>query len=217
MKIGIFILLFMTGCASNQPQQSDVVQTQEKVLLASGYSQIKVHSSSVDKRSQFAIEQSAKIDAYRRLADLIYREKLDPHLLVADQIIRHEAFRVYLDLFLREAVVISQQNIAGQRKVLLKLTLSPRFYRCISSTVTVVSECLQVDGKTLFTRLGYNKATTSKVNLVCSECSSQLNMAGFTTQKSGVDRFLLDSGLYDLEWTVNLAAKAMLRYFILPH
>ena len=129
--------------------------------------------------------------------------------------IKDEPFRVYVDLFLREAKVVESRHLADQQKVLLRLYLSPRFYHCISSTVERVSQCLQEDNKTPFTRIGYQQAPVSTVNLACSDCEAQLSVSGFSKEKHGVDGFLLDAGLYDTEWAVNMATKAMLRYFFI--
>ncbi|NOR69549.1 MAG: hypothetical protein GQ532_07615 [Methylomarinum sp.] len=209
----IVALMMLTACSSIMPKKtSEQVQVAEKVLLVSGYAQIQNQPQLTAKQNRFAIEQAAKIKAYRALADLLYSENLNNGLLVADQVIKDESFRIYADLFLREAKVVGFQKIMDQQKVLLKLHLTPRFYHCISSTVEIVSQCLQEDGKTLFTRIGYQQAEMETVNVSCPECFASLSVSGFSKEKNEVDRAMLDYGFYDSEGMINLTVRTMLNY-----
>lgn len=196
-----------------KPDSTDLVV--DKVMQASGYSILRSQPQLTQVQNQFAVEQKAKLNAYRDLALQIYREKLFKGRLVADQIIEDEAYRVYLDLFLREARVVESRHIADQQKVVLELTLTPRFYQCFSATVAGVTQCLREDNKIPFTRIGYKKAPMSTVNLACSDCADQLSIAGFSEEKNSIDSALLNIGLYDAEWTVNMGIKLMFNYLYL--
>ena len=218
----IISVIMLAACSSGttktpaytvMPDSTDLVV--DKVLLASGYSALRFFPQLTQVQNQYAVEQSAKLNAYRALAKQIYREQLFEDRVVADQVIKDEAYRIYLDLFLREARVVESRSIADQYKIALELTLTPRFYQCFSATVAVVSQCLQEDNKIPFTRIGYNKAPMSTVNLACLDCGDQLSIAGFSKEKHMLDRALLSAGLYDAEWTVNMGIKIMLRYFYL--
>jgi len=196
-----------------RPDSTDLVV--DKVMQASGYSILRSQPQLTQVQNQFAVEQNAKLDAYRDLALQIYREELFEGRIVADQIIEHEAYRVYLDLYLREARVLESRQIANQQKVVLELSLTPRFYQCFSATVAGVTQCLREDNKIPFTRIGYKKAPVSTVNLACSDCADQLSIAGFSKEKNIVDSALLNVGLYDAEWIVDMGVKLMLNYLYL--
>ena len=210
--------MMLAGCSSVDIKTSDSSSSVDnKVLLASGYSQLRIRPQLTPAQNVFATEQSAKLNAYRELAKQLYTEALADDLVVADQVLKNEAYRIFLDLFLREAQVVESAMIADQKKIALALSLTPRFYQCISSTVAVVSQCLQEDNKIPFTRIGYQHAPVSTVNLSCasSDCAAQLSVSGFSKEKNAVDSAMLDYGLYDAEWTVNMTLKTMLRYFFL--
>ncbi|MCF6252546.1 MAG: hypothetical protein L3J75_14970 [Methylococcaceae bacterium] len=212
------ILILLVGCGSVSTKVVESSTPENiKTLLASGYSQLRKRTQMTQGQNTFATEQSAKLNAYRELAKQVYTEKLDNGLVVADQVLKDEAYRIFLDLFLREAQVVESKTIADQKKIALALGLTPRFYQCFSGTVAVVSQCLQEDNKIPFTRIGYQHAALSRVNLSCaaSGCIAPLSVSGFSKEKDAVDNVLLDYGLYDTEWTANIALKTLLRYFVL--
>lgn len=209
-------LITLVACSSAPTKPVDsVVKKPDKVLRAQGYSRLPPLAHLTQTQNQFAIEQAATVNAYRELAKQLYSESLAGGLIVADQVIKQEAFRVYLDLFLREAKVTESKAVADQKKVVLELTLTPRFYQCISTTAAKASECLREDDKVQFTRIGYKQAPMSTVNISCSDCSSQLSVSGFSTEKNRLDRAMLDVGLYDAGWLGNMATSAMIRYWYL--
>jgi len=208
------LLLMVTACSSVKTKTQDSsVQVDDKVLVAIGHSSLRQSPQLTSAQNKFAIEQNAKIGAYRELAKQIFKLNVAEGVLVAHQVIKNEAYRVYLDLFLREAKVVSSKVIADQKEIALALTITPRFYECFSTTVVAVSSCLQEDNKIPFTRVGYQYVPKETVNLACSDCMPQLSVSGFSNKKHGFDGFLLDAGLYDSEWAVNMATRLMLRYF----
>lgn len=187
-----------------------------KTLYADGYSQFRNIPQLTQVQNQYAAEQAAKLNAYRELAKQLYLEQLSEELVIADQVLKNDLYRVYLDLFLREANIIKSTQIAEQNKITLQLNLTPRFYHCFSFTVKTVTGCIQEDNKIPYTRVGYQHVPLSTINLSCAstDCSTQLVVSGFSEEKNALDRTMLDYGLYDSEWTVNIALRAALRYFI---
>lgn len=217
IKILLIIgLLQLVACSSVTIKESTNF-IPRKLLVANGYAQTSIEPQLSLRQSQYKMEQAAKIEAYRELAKQLYSEKVTDRTTVADQVIKDETFRTYLDLFLREAIVKDFVHFADQKKITLELSLSPRFYYCFSSTVDVVTQCLKQDNKTPFTRVGYKQVPLSVVNLDCisSYCDSQISVSGFSKKKNSVDSAMLSYGLYDSDWTINMALKSALRYFAL--
>ena len=214
----LFTLLLsaLFACTPVTTKPIEPIAKTNKILYADGFGQSRNIPQLTQVQNQYAAEQAAKIDAYRDLAKQLYLEQLTQEILVADQVLKDDLYRVYLDLFLREAKVIKSTQIAEQNKVTLQLDLTPRFYHCLSFTVKKVSSCIKEDNKTPFTRVGYQHVPSSTVNLSCAtaDCSTQLLVSGFSKEKGALDRTLLDYGLYDSEWTVNVALRSALRYFI---
>jgi hypothetical protein len=211
--------MLQTACSSLALKTGNSNEHVPKVLQSFGYSLVSHNPQLTKIQNRFATEQAAKINAYRFLAEQLFSEKLVDNLLVADQVIKDESYRIYLDIFLREAKVVGYTTIADQQKVTLELTLTPRFYQCFSSTIDVVSKCLNEDNKIPFSRLGYQQVPVSTVNMVCvsSNCFGELSISGFSKEKHIIDRTLLNFGLYDTEWTANMALKTWLRYFFITH
>lgn len=216
-KFTLYLTLFlMIGCSSVATKKVDLhAEVARKILLARGYSPLRWLPQLTDVQNRLAIEQRAKLNAYRRLAKQLYSIKLSDSLFVADQIIRDEAYRIYLDLFIREAKLVQSKNIADQKMVVLELDLPPRFYQCISTTVVVVSHCLQEENKMQFTRIGFQQAPIANINLSCTsmDCGLQLSMSGFSGTKPEIDRAMLNIGLYDSEWATNIALRSLIQYF----
>lgn len=212
----MIVIMIMAACSSVAINLDDsVVKMPDKVLYAQGYSKLQRLTYLTDIQNKFAVEQAATIKAYRKLAEQLYSVRLTGGLTVADQVIKNDDFRVYVDLFLREAKVVKSKSVADLKMIKLELTLSPRFFYCISATKDQVEECLREDGKVQFTRIGYQHTSVSTVNLSCFDCSSQFSIAGFSTEKSALDKGLLNLGLYDSEWGGSMVASTVIRYLYL--
>jgi len=218
----VMALLALVSCASStNTKEAKVVVDEAKVvtrsLMANGYAKRRQLPELTLVQNQFAMEQSAKLNAYRELAKQLYKEPLVDNVLVADQVIKNELYRIYVDLYLREAVVIKSSNIADLQKIVLNLNLTPRFYRCASSTVKIVSQCLREDNKVAFTRIGYQIADKSTVDMSCASlsCTPQMSVSGFSSKPKPMDNAMLNAGLYDAGWSANMAFKSMLRYLVL--
>lgn len=218
LSLPAWILLSLSaGCSSVTTKTPEAAESQAPpVIMASGYSQVKNLPQYTQLQNRYVIEQSAKLNAYRELAKKLNFESLSNKLRVADQIIKDEAFRIYVDLFLREAKVIESTTLADHHKIVLELNLTDRFYQCTSNTVATVSQCLREDNKIPFTRIGYQQAALSTVNISCvaSNCSNQLHISGFSKNKHMLDRALLDFGFYDAGWAINSGLRTALRYFV---
>ncbi len=197
-KLGVKILLLsgllgLIGCASVDTQKAESMGGE--ILVASGFSPLPYFS-----KHYYKGEQKAKLNAYRALVKQVYHLPLSTGVSVADQVMAYDVFRVYIDLFLREATVHESSIILDQQKVVLTLNLSPRFYQCISTTPEVARQCIQDSGKIPFTRVGYRKVPMTVVDLNCtsSDCAELLSISGFVKDKKP-DAAMLDYGLYDRE------------------
>lgn len=211
------LLLLLAGCSTVSTQAPHNLAESDYYLIASGYSQISSNANRTQAQNRYHVEINAKLNAYRELAKQLYSERLTEQFNVAEQVIGHELYRTYLDVYLRSAKIIESTQIARQKKIVLKLSLTPRFYHCMSSSVSVVSQCLQEDNKTPFTRVGYKQVPVSRVNLSCAtlDCSGNMSISGFSKEKSSMDKAMLDYGFYDSEWLINVALRTALRVFVI--
>lgn len=216
--VWVFVSVAITACSfapEKSDERGDLIPA--KILKAQGTSRLQKSPHLSEKENQFALEQVATINAYRALAQQLYKEKLTSGLLVGDQVIKAEPFRVYVDLYLRQASIVKSTQIYDQKRIDLALPLTPRFYQCTSSTVAKVSQCLREDDKIQFTRIGYQQAPVTTVNLSCYDCSSQLSVSGFSKEKNVVEKVMLEAGLYDASWFTNMGANVLLRYWFLTN
>lgn len=215
----VFILFTFTGCASliaNKTIQAEA----EPLLEASGQAALPTSSHLTPKQQQLSAEQAAKMQAYRRLAAQLYQHTLTARghsAKVGERVVQHEDYRLYVDLYLREARV-AETYVAGSRVfVKLQLPVGQRFDTCMQADLGVVAQCLRQDQKMSFTRLGYAGAETKIVNLSClqPDCSDQLHTAGYGKTNHPLDKALLDAGLYDTEWMANMAGRLFINSLIL--
>jgi hypothetical protein len=207
----------LTGCAAVGSKNTGVPLVVEKTLKASGYSRFDDSGKLAVNQRWLQAQQTAKLDAYRGLADLLYQEKLANHTTVGAQVMRDEVYRVYLDSYLREARAADYRTVRDSLKTTLELRLSPRFYECMSGDTALAAQCLQEDNKLAFTRLGYKAATVTSANLACGarDCSDQFYVAGFSKRPSGVDDTLLGAGIYDVEWIANTGLRTIFQYLLI--
>jgi len=212
------LLIFVTGCASTGGSQSSQAGLfREKTLQANGYGQFEDSGRvNVNDRWLYA-QQSAKLNAYRGLAHQLYYESLGENKTVGSQVVQHEVYRVYLDIYLRNARATDYRTINDSLKTTLALKLTPRFYQCMGGNIAQASQCIQQDGKLPITRLGYNAAETRTINLACGrgDCSDQFYVKGFSKKRGSVDRALLNTGLYDVQWTVNTGLRILFNYLLI--
>ncbi len=204
----LMLLFLQYGCASRTVEVK-LNEANLKMLSASGYSYTLEQSGT-------ELKHRARLNAYKEIARQLYREPLANGLLVADQVMKHESYRHYMETFLRQADVLEEGRYLNRYQVVMALHLSQDFYRCFNGQVDVVERCIDDSGLMVFSRTGVEAAKINTVNLSCvlPDCSSRMHVAGFNQQKSELDKSLLEKGLYDSEGTVNLALRTALRYFI---
>jgi|GEM_PF-291267 hypothetical protein len=209
----------LAGCSSlgGKAGNAAAEPSASKVLRATGYSRFEDGGNVSANQRWLMAQQAAKLDAYRGLADQIYKEALDGKKTVGSQIMSDEAYRLYFDTYLREARAVDYRTVKDTLKATLELNLTPRFYRCMTGDAVVVNQCLQDDNKLAFTRIGYKPAATASANLACGnrDCSDQLYVQGFSKDRNPVDDVLLDAGLYDVEWAAHTGAQIFGRYFLI--
>ncbi|MBS3963929.1 MAG: LPP20 family lipoprotein [Methylomonas sp.] len=207
--------LTLTACNATGGRRADVPPV-PTTLQANGFSRFDDTGRLQVQNRWLSAQQAARLDAYRNLADQIYGVSLSHGKTVGTQVMNHEAYRVYVDLYLREARASDYRTLGDTLKTTLKLTLTPRFYDCMAGDVARVDACLREDGKAAFTRLAYRTAPVGNANLACinRDCSDWYSVKGFSNDRNLVDGLLLDAGLYDAEWTVNTGARALFNYML---
>jgi hypothetical protein len=208
------MLAGLCGCASSGGNSVNTAKA--KSLRANGYGRLEADKQMPFDQMWLMAQQAAKLSAYRSLAESLYLEALEGDKTVGSQVMSDEAYRIYVDTFLREAHTVDTRNLKDTLKTTLELNLTPRFYRCMSGDSIVVKLCLQADNKSAMTRLGLAPAKTMMANLACGvrDCSDQLSVQGFATQRNPVDEVLLNAGMYDVEWSVSTSAGIFSRVFL---
>lgn len=207
----IFALLVavnLAGCAALNWRNEPVTS---KTLVADGYSRFDDSGRLNVNNRWLSARQVAKLNAYRGLADQLYYEPLGENKTIGSQVISHEVYRVYLDIYLRSARATDYRTVQDSLKTTLKLTLSPRFFQCMGGDTVQAKQCIQEDDKLAYSRLGYKTAYTTSANLACGtiDCSDQFSVSGFSKNRNPVDGFLLNVGLYDMEWIANTGARTL--------
>ncbi len=205
---------WLSGCAVTAENQSVF---SNKQLVASGYGSFDNSDGLKVNHRWLSAQQVAKLNAYRGLADQLYYEPVGENKTVGSQVVGHEAYRVYLDTYLRGAKSTDYRTIQNSLKTTMNLTLTSRFYQCMGGSVAQVNQCLREDNKLGITRLGYKQAVTTSANLACGtrDCSDQFYVQGFSNDRHPVDDGLLNAGLYDAEWIVNTGARTFFNYFLM--
>ena len=219
VMVASVLATLLAGCstAPSKPMTVAAVPAVGKTLRASGFSRFEDGGNLTVHQRWLAAQQSAKLDAYRDLAAQLYQEILPGNTTVGALVLANEAYRVYVDAFLREARASDYRTVKDSLKTTLELTLTDRFMRCMSSDANGVSRCLEHENKMAFTRTGSKPAMVASVNMACAvpDCSDQLSMQGFSKDRNAVDSALLDAGLYDVEWALNTSANTAARFLLL--
>jgi hypothetical protein len=216
--IVLLMAISLVGCAGINSRESAVsAATSNKTLEATGYSRFDDSGKLNVNHRWLSAQQVAKLNAYRGLADQLYYEPLGNNKTVGSQVMSHEVYRVYLDVYLRSAKATDYRTVKDSLKTTLNLNLTPEFYQCMRGSVSQASQCLHGDDKMAFSRLGYNTATTTTANLACSnvDCSDQFAVDGFSKDRNMVDDLFLDAGLYDTQWMVNTGARTFFNYLLI--
>lgn len=208
----------LTGCSGlgGKPASVSAEQLSGKSLRATAFGRFEDGGNVSVNQHWLMAQQTAKLAAYRGLADQLYKEILDGEKTVGSQVMSDEAFRVYVDTYLREAHATDYRTVKDTLRITLELNLTPRFYRCMSGDAVVVNQCLQEDNKLALTRLGSKPATRASANLACGggDCSDQYYVQGFSKDRNMLDNVLLDAGLYDGEWAAHSSLSLLERLML---
>jgi hypothetical protein len=209
------VILLLVGCTTLP--RTEAGHNSEKTLVASGYARFDDSGRLSVNHRWLSAQQAAKLNAFRGLADQLYYEPLGDNKTVGTQVIRHEVYRVYLDIYLRSAQATDYRTIQDSLKATLRLPLTTRFFQCMRGEPAVAEQCIREDGKLAYSRLGFKPAMTTSVNLSCGsvDCSDQFSVVGFSGNKNPIDGFLLDIGLYDTEWIANTAARTLFNQLLI--
>jgi len=217
LLIPVCLILGLSACAGNNSKHSaETMAFSEKMIQANGYSRFNDSSQLNVGHRWLSAQQAAKTNAYRALAEQLYYEPLGKHTTVGLQVMRHEVYRTYLDIYLRNARASDYRTTKDRLKTTLALKLTPRFYQCMAGDVAQTQHCINEDGKLAVTRLGYKSATVRSMNMACatSDCSDQFHVKGFSRRQGAINDTLLDNGFYDLEWTVNSGLRILFNYLL---
>lgn len=215
--LSILVLLLLAGCASVSQQPPTVAAISSKTVSANGYARFDDSGAIQVKQRWLSTQQQAKLNAYRGLADQLYYEPVGGHKTVGLQVVSQEAYRIYLDGYLRDAKASDYLTVKDTLKTTMTLTLTPRFYQCMGGDTVQVNRCLQEDHKLDFTRLGFKPAQTTTVNLACGnrDCSDQFYVQGFSKEVSKFNAALLDAGLYHSQWLLNTGGRTLFNALLL--
>ncbi|WP_347988570.1 hypothetical protein [Methylomonas sp. AM2-LC] len=211
----ILLLVMLTGCASNGSKYQ--AESQGKVFRASGFARLEEGFNVPANQRWLMAEQAAKRDANRDLAAQLYQEVLDDQNTVGSQVMKDEAYRIYVDTYLRDARSVDKQTLKDVLKATMELKVSPRFYTCMSGDTAQINRCLKEDKKLGLTRLGFKPARITTVNLNCAntDCGDQYQVQGFSKTTNSVDDTLLNAGLPDSQWIVHTGASLFARAYFL--
>lgn len=214
MPVILLLLLFCSACSTLPLKSEQVKILPDKTLQANGFAIIKNTDGQSFTQQWVTAKQEARLHAFRELATQMYKEVLPGGSTVGGNVIKDESYRIYVDMFLRNARSVDYQSVRDRAKVTLSLTLNQEFYRCMDGDLSTVAQCIQGMHKSTLTRLGSKEARVETRNLSCqsSDCIDQFYVAGFSKEPSAVDDALLDAGLYDSEWMMNTGGSLLGRY-----
>lgn len=209
-------IAFLAGCASVQ-RQTVATPPSSKTLTANGYARFDDSGTVQVKQRWLSTQQQAKLNAFRGLADQLYYEPVGGGKTVGSQVVSHEAYRIYLDGYLREAKASDYRTVKDTLKTTMTLSLTPMFYQCMAGDLAQINGCLRDEDKLDFTRLGFKSAQTSSVNLACGnrDCSDEFYVQGFSKDISKFNGALLDAGLYHSRWIVNTGSRTLFNFLLL--
>lgn len=211
------LALMLFGCASAPQSPASAQVPAEKALTASGYARFDDSGNLRVGQRWLSAQQMSKLNAYRSLADQLYDEPLGGEKTVGSQVVGNEAYRIYLDNYLREARASDYRSLQDSLKTTLTLTLTPRFYQCMSGSQRQIERCLREDDRVNLSRIGFKAAQTTAINLACGnrDCSDQYMVEGFSNRKNLLDRGLLSVGIYDSEWLLSTGARSFFNSLLL--
>ncbi|MBE0468560.1 MAG: LPP20 family lipoprotein [Methyloprofundus sp.] len=114
-----------------------------KILTAMGYGATDMFSNYSPAQRRLMGMRASKMDAYRNLAEQIYGVRIHGHTTVSAMAVQNDSYRTYIDAFLKGARVLSITAVdADTYETVLEITLTPKFFTCLSGTAAIHSQCL---------------------------------------------------------------------------
>jgi len=154
-----------------------------KILTAIGYGTSDIFKNYSPAQQRLLGMRASKMDAYRNLAEQIYGVKIQGHSTISAMIVRNDSYRTYVDAFLKGAQVKSITAIdADTYETVLEITLTPKFFTCLSGTAAIHSQCLNGvnSGRYYSENLSTKPATTlAAYNCNSIDCYKYPEVSGF--------------------------------------
>lgn len=160
----LFVLTLLSisifACA---PQRVVKIQVPPiKILTAMGYGTSDIFSNYSPAQRRLMSMRASKMDAYRNLAEQIYGVRIHGHTTVSAMAVKNDSYRTYIDAFLKGARVTSITAVdADTYETVLEITLTPKFFTCLSGTAAIHSQCLNGVGH----RQNYSENTLPEVSI----------------------------------------------------
>jgi len=188
----LFVLILLSisifACA---PQRVARIQVPPiKILTAMGYGTSDMFSNYSPAQRRLMGMRASKMDAYRNLAEQIYGVRIHGHTTVSAMAVQNDSYRAYIDAFLKGARVTSITAVdADTYETVLEITLTPKFFTCLSGTAAIHSQCL--NGVNSAHR-HYSENITPELNVAsatsyaCSsiDCYKYPNVSGFYNKEN---------------------------------
>ncbi|MCF7970850.1 MAG: LPP20 family lipoprotein [Methylococcaceae bacterium] len=184
-RLFVLILLNISIIACTPERITKIEVPPIKILTAIGYGTSNMFSEYSPAQRRLMSMRASKMDAYRNLAEQIYGVSINGHTTVSAMVVKNDNYRVYLDAFLKGARVISITAVdADTYETVVEVTLTPKFFTCLSGTAAIHSQCLNGvnsshnnDRKNIKPEL--NVASLSAYNCSSIDCYKYPDISGF--------------------------------------
>ncbi len=142
-RFSLFFLMIasLIACAPKHVAKIEVPPI--KILTAMGYGTSDLFGNYSPEQRRLMSMRASKMDAYRNLAEQIYGVRIHGHTTVSDMVVTNDSYRTYIDAFIKGARVKSITSInTNTYETVLEITLTPKFFTCLSGTAAIHSQCL---------------------------------------------------------------------------
>jgi hypothetical protein len=141
----LFVLILLSigiiACAPRRVAKIEVPPI--KILTAMGHGTSDMFRDYSPAQRRLMSMRASKMDAYRNLAEQIYGVRINGHTTVSAMVVKNDSYSTYIDAFLKGARVISITAIdADTYETVVEITLTPKFFTCLSGTAALHSQCL---------------------------------------------------------------------------
>jgi hypothetical protein len=189
----LFVLTLLSisifACA---PQRVAKIQVPPiKILTAMGYGTSDIFSNYSPAQRRLISMRASKMDAYRNLAEQIYGVRIHGHTTVSAMAVKNDSYRTYIDAFLKGARVTSITAVdADTYETVLEITLTPKFFTCLSGTAAIHSQCINGVGH----RQHYSENTLPEASI-----ASIASISNYKCNSLDCHQFPAVSGFYNKE------------------